>query len=112
MINTLSSDQRLDWIELILDTLVSNQINKRDSQLELKKNLEILYQTVLLAAERIERAINALAFEQKATTIRYQSTHSNDGAVCPKCRMRTDSSVLHDRTQFRQILGISLKSTF
>jgi hypothetical protein len=67
MTNTPSSDQRLDRVERILDTLATNLINERDARLELKEDLEILYQTVQLAVDRTDSTINALALDQKAT---------------------------------------------
>jgi len=58
---TNNSSDRLDRIERVLDTLATNQVNERDARLELKEDLEILYQTVQVASERTDSAINSLA---------------------------------------------------
>jgi hypothetical protein len=57
---TSSPNQRLDRIERILDILSANQVAERDSRLELRDDLEILFQTVQQSTETTDRAIRSL----------------------------------------------------
>lgn len=60
MTYTPNSEQRLDRIERILDTLASNQITEREDRLAVREDLEILSQTVQRSVENTDRAISQL----------------------------------------------------
>jgi CII-binding regulator of phage lambda lysogenization HflD len=57
---TMTSEQRLDRIERVLETLASNQVAERDARLAMREDLELLYQTVRLSGENTDTAIAQL----------------------------------------------------
>lgn len=74
---TDSTEQRLDRIERILDTLANNQVAEREARLAFREDLESFYQTVRLSAENTDRAIAQLSQRTDTLTERVDQLARN-----------------------------------
>lgn len=90
--------EQLDRIERVLDNLVTNQINERESRLALREDLEILYQTVRQSTEITDRAINQLTAQVDRVTI--QVERLSDDARQDREQMRVMQSEIQQIWQY------------